>query len=325
MKTIKKTLFVTALLGLFNLSLQATPTKVGMQVMVNAFFKHYNGGKTPKVIKKDLGNGYMEYEALQNGYKLNYALQFAYYLTNSGKEILASSTPNCMQSCASMLNFFQMVNGKLQEIPDPIVGMGPRAFYARIGEQAQIHMSANEKSRQDKGEMALYSTMIYLPQHGTTILVKKESRVDRNQIVVAKLRYNLSNGKFNFVGVPKRSTSTDYSGTYSFGENKGKTNTIPISYMHTITIKKENGQYIGNYELSGYQMHANFDCDATKEGKALVLKFKSLGEISMVKGLKPGQKILKLTPQGLKAQVYFTKGYPLNDWVGKTYTAKKIK
>lgn len=121
------------------------------------------------------------------------------------------------------------------------------------------------------------------------------------------------------------SSDGDYSGTYAFAENKGQTNTIPISYRHSIVLKKENGQYTAQYVLDGYQMHADFICDTEKDGNALLLKFKSIGEMSMIQDVEPGKKIIKITPNGDKAKVIFYPDFDIKGWAGKTYDAKKVK
>lgn len=121
------------------------------------------------------------------------------------------------------------------------------------------------------------------------------------------------------------SSDGDYSGTYAFAENLGQTNTIPISYRHSIALKKENGQYTAKYVIDGYQMHAEFVCDTEKDGDALALKFKSIGEMSMIKDIEPGKKIIKITPNGDKAKVMFYPDYKMKTWAGKTYDAEKVK
>lgn len=73
------------------------------------------------------------------------------------------------------------------------------ALEEAINKQTQAKMATNEKQRQAQGEMALFSQITTLPQHGTTIYIKKDSRVDRNSVVVAELRFNLATGKFSFV------------------------------------------------------------------------------------------------------------------------------
>ncbi len=329
MKTIRQFFLAFTLLGFVSLSIQAKPAKVGMQNMVNAYFKTYNGGKTPRLLKKDLRNGYMEYQTMLGNVAIKIPLQFAYYLTAAGQEMLAVSVPNCMQSCFSVFTIFKMQSGQLVEAQNQVQGFANSIkLNEAIARHADNSMTIAEKKRRARGEMAIYDLMINLPQNGTTIYVTKKSNRQANTLatIIAELRYNYQTGKFRLVKIPQKGNATsDYSGTYHFQENKGQTNTMPISYGHTIVIKKENGGYTGSYELSGYQMHANFRCNVEKEGQGLLLRFKSLGDVSMIKGLKVGQKILKLTPQGSKAQVYFTKGYPLKDWVGKTYVAKKTK
>lgn len=176
---------------------QATPqVKTGMQAMVNAYFVRQN--VKPTIVKKDMANGYMKYKVMTSTNQLIQG-ELAYYVSSNGKEILAATAVMCMQACGTSLEFYAMHNGKLTLLPNQITGMDMEAFAGAVSAQIKARMSQNEKTRQANGEMALYNEIINLPQHGTTIYIKKDSRVDKNTVVVAELRFNLANGKFKFV------------------------------------------------------------------------------------------------------------------------------
>ncbi len=194
----KVILRLSAIALFFSLSAKATPTaKVGMQTMVKAYFATQSSAKFT-VTKKDLNNGYMEYKVAYTAHQRSKG-ELAYYVTSSGQEILAVTTLACMQACGTMLQFYGMRNGKLTMLPNQVVGMTMDALSDAIFKQVQAKMSANEKQRQANGEMALFDQITTLPQQGTTIYIKKDSRVDRNIVVVAELRFNLTTGKFSFV------------------------------------------------------------------------------------------------------------------------------
>lgn len=194
----KTMLQLSVFLLFFSLSAKATPTtKVGMQAMVKAYFATQSGTKF-SITKKDLNNGYMKYKAVSANHQVPQG-ELAYYVTTGGQEILAVTTLFCMQACETMLQFYGMQNGKLELLSNQIEGMSMDALSNVIQKQISAKMSANEKQRQAQGEMALFSQITSLPQQGTTIYIKKDSRVDRNTVVVAELRFNLTTGKFRFV------------------------------------------------------------------------------------------------------------------------------
>lgn len=175
-----------------------TTTKVGMQAMVNAYIKSRTGG-TFKITKKDLRNGYMKYKSSYTNNMLNFG-EFGYYITSTGMEMLAVTTTFCMQSCGTGLEFFVYRNNKIQALNQQIVGMiDMPTFQNKLNKHVEATMSQKEKASRARGDMGLFSVYIKLPQHGTTILVEKDSRVDNKTSVVAELRYNYNTGRFTFV------------------------------------------------------------------------------------------------------------------------------
>ena len=206
MKTFKITLIACSLLWTSFAQAKNSPKKVvaktnikvGMQVMVNAFMNR-SKGVTYTIVKKDLRNGYMKYKAKFSSNQISQG-EFAYYTTSDGREMLATTTLMCMQACSTMLEFFAYRNNKLITLNQQIVGMITMdKFHTEARKHISTRMSQNEKNRQAKGEMALYSEIIKLPQHGTTIIIQKDSRVDRRATTMAELRYNYNTGRFVFV------------------------------------------------------------------------------------------------------------------------------
>ncbi|EAY29558.1 hypothetical protein [Microscilla marina] len=197
MKTILKLSVITIF---FSLSATAKPkARVGMQALVKAYFNSPTQANVKFTItKKDLHNGYMKYEASYTNQSITRG-ELAYYVTNGGQEMLAVTTLMCMQACSTLLQFYGIQQGKLTLLPNQIVGMTMNDFGNRVNQLIKTKMSANERQRQAQGEMALFSDITSLPQHGTTIYIKKDSRVDRNSIVVAELHFDLTTGKFRFV------------------------------------------------------------------------------------------------------------------------------
>lgn len=175
-----------------------TSTKVGMQVMVNAYMNRVKG-VTYTIVKKDLKNGYMKYKAKFNTGQITQG-EFAYYITRDGREMLATTTMMCMQACKTVLEFFAYRNNKLVTLNQQINGLpNMDRFHKAVSKLIKAYMSKNEKNRQAKGEMGLYSEHICLPQQGTDILVKKVSRVDNKTIPVSKLAYDYDTGKFSYL------------------------------------------------------------------------------------------------------------------------------
>lgn len=207
MKTLKITLIACGLLWASFVQAKNSPkkveaktsTKVGMQVMVNAFMNR-SKNVTYTIVKKDLRNGYMKYKAKLSAGQITSQGEFAYYTTSDGREMLATTTLICMQACSTVLEFFAYRNNKLIKLNQQIVGMiTMNKFHGAVTKHMRKRMSQNEKNLQAKGEMALYSEHINLPQHGTTIFIQKASRVDNKTTTVAELRYNYYTGRFTFV------------------------------------------------------------------------------------------------------------------------------
>jgi len=181
--------------------------KVGFEKMIEALFASgFPSSEKPKILKEDIANGYLEFEANQNGTILKYPGQIGYFTTSSGEEILVTALPSCMQACGYGLSFFQMEGEKLIMKPTEsfIEGMGMETmneFGTAVPEQMRAKMTDAEKEAQKKGAMGLYDQIITIPQQGTTITFEKITNLEgeKKKILVAELQYNVETGTFTFV------------------------------------------------------------------------------------------------------------------------------
>lgn len=182
-----------------------TTQKVGFEKMLEALFEtDIAGSKNPKILKKDIVNGYVAFEVVVQDTKLKYNGQVGYFISNNGGEFLAVALPSCMQSCNYSLMFFQMEAGKLALKPteDFVEGMSEmNAFGNAMLEQMQAKMTDDEKEAQKQGNMGLYDEIITIPQQGTTITFEKISNIteNANKILVTELQYNVATGTFNLI------------------------------------------------------------------------------------------------------------------------------
>lgn len=164
--------------------------KLGMEALIEAYTK--KTGAKITLTKKDFANGYAEFE-FEGAIKL--VCQFAYYLTQDGKEMLAVTIPQCMGGCSTMLLFYTMLNGELSENQDMMEGFADmNAFKVSLRD---IFMTEADKKRMQSGDMTPIDQILKLPQQGTSIACIKNFMGKEQK--VAELQFNAKTGKFKLV------------------------------------------------------------------------------------------------------------------------------
>ena len=149
-------------------------------------------GHVPKVLIKDLNNGFIRYNLG------DFTHDLAYFIANNGKKILAKLSYNCVRGCKDIvLKFYEMQNAQLIDKTETYF---PKNTQKEIFDYLNESIMNVQAFRSQKYNMfPVPIAWIKLPQYGTSIkfgLFDKDMGTAERFDSHYELKFNLTNGNF---------------------------------------------------------------------------------------------------------------------------------